>query len=273
MGAQRNEFVMQKVVDEVAAFRPVRDEFTQLFVHAARHDCLPVNEFLDFCQRILRLSETLTEKHRVGSNIWKPIVFAHADFVKRELFLYAATVLMQQREGHALMELTERVFFMERYGEMKAAGFGRLGHVAEQGEVERQYLGLIGARWISPLGHWHKENATLQSVPWEDLATTDLLLYMKSAVDRSPALPGDLWVPFFGPYCERIGKLPLCARWISRREMTPWLQFFGASDVEDLKVKLRTAFPEGMFGRVLRLEYGSVSMEALLGMDDWGKLK
>ena len=55
--------------------------------------------------------------------------------------------------------------------------------------------------------------------------------------------------------------------------MTPWLQFFGASDVEDLKVKLRTAFPEGMFGRVLRLEYGSVSMEALLGMDDWGKLK
>lgn len=267
-----SRFVIQRVVDEVTAFHPVRDEFVQLITLAVRYDVVPVEELLEFFQRVLRLSDRLAKAHQVNSTVWNLVVFTHADVLVMELYLYAATLLTQQRRGSTLKALTEHVFFLERHGQLRPAGFTELQHLPEQRAFEDQYKTLTGQNWTSPLGAFLKANATLQSTPWLDLATTDLLLFLKSALDREEQGTSALWSPVFGPYFERIGQLPFFQRWTSRKQIAPWLEFFGAASPDELKARLHAALPNDTFRHIIQDGWREIPMAQLLAMDDWAKL-
>ncbi|GGL17786.1 toll/interleukin-1 receptor domain-containing protein [Deinococcus radiotolerans] len=254
--------------EEAARFTPVRDQFVRALQLGIRHGGLPMDEVVRFFERVMNLSGQLPDEpqYRRDGYVMRPVLFQHVDFLVLELTLYTTAILIAEDQVDALKALTEHTYFLRQRGDEKAVNFTVLRHISDESHLEHH----LGRRWISPVGGWLSERATLQSVDTRALTQADILLYVKSGLEHDWESYDGRWYCTIGNFLELTSYFPLFGRFLSERVIRPWLPLFNSADVPAAQAALRKAFPDQTFGRGLNSRWGTVSMDVLLKLDTWG---
>ncbi|MDL5053319.1 toll/interleukin-1 receptor domain-containing protein [Oscillatoria laete-virens NRMC-F 0139] len=180
-------------------------------VVSALHSMLPLrDELVDAVRSIARftedpkLFETLQEfMQKLGAlSRYRDSKTDHFSYFVWEAFLYVATVLIQERRFDELEVLLSAGYVDENH----TKGIRYFFHTISCLENDRnnRISQGTGRRRFSVMADLAKERATLPDVPFEDLIQTDLLLFMRTALNKDAT-----WYPKLHVFAEYRGAFPL----------------------------------------------------------------
>lgn len=258
---------------EATRFVPIRDQFVQALKLGIQHDLLPIDEFVKFFENVMCLSERLPDQYRRDSFIMSTALFNHVDFLVAELTLYTVALLISEAQVEALKAITEHTYFVQIRHHERPVDFTYLNRISYQSELENQLRGHYNSRWISPVGGWLHERATLKSINVTALTQADIMLYIKSKLEAIDQEDRMTWYCTIGNFIESAGILPLFSRFVSKRSLAPWISFFNAKNENLVRVSLDAAFPDNTFGRGLNERWRNVSLNGFLKLDTWATLR
>ncbi|WP_380058518.1 hypothetical protein [Deinococcus multiflagellatus] len=266
---EEREFSMGRAIEAADQFTPVRDEWVEMLRLVIRQDMLPVDVLGDALERMLNLPRERADQTQLPES-----AFAYLDVLRLELILYTAALLIEARAVEALQALTERTYFAVYPSSQQPVTLGRLGRVSDEALLRQRYNALTERSWTSPVGVWLQTRASLQAVPWEKLLEADLMLALKTALERqSTTAQASQWHPVTGPGWQRRGPVPLFERFTSRRVLGPWLPFFRAASADELRTQLHAAFPDRSYSQLMQDKWREWSvLSDHLSLDRLGSL-
>lgn len=257
-----------KALEAAEAFLPVRNEFVELMDLAARHGALNADLLGDFFEQAVNATVTLAETSSLSR-----ATLTVTELVRAELMLYLTALCIRERQEDVLTALTDRTYFIKRHGTAQPDAFGAIYYVSD--EFRTAFNRLREKRYKSPEAEWLRERATLATVDFVHLQEADLLLTIKSRMQRrasaaqTPARYTSVWYPPTALYWGQRDRFDLFVRFASRRVLERWLPYFGVTNAADLVTVIRTTLGDAYAS----MTDGWGSLEHALNLDALGTLK
>lgn len=229
----------ERVIANVEAFRPVRDEVVAVITAAARYGNSDATA--EALRRIFGRLLLRTDRP-AGARQWSDADFDNFRVITQELFLYVTASLLREVALDVAAELLAvRFYTPDGWGRYESES-GSHGYDALQREVrsleayERREAQAAGrGRKLSPVADVLRAGAEHGAVSFDDLQQADLTLYLRSVLDARRA--GDEWRPRWWPdtllYTRyRRSPFELFARAESKAFFDRLLPVLGATEAE-----------------------------------------
>lgn len=243
LAATGSAFDYPKALAGADAFLPVRNEFVELMRLAAQGQALDADLLGDFFEASVNDTTDPVGLVRDTATV--------TELVRTELMLYLTAICIRERQAAVVTALTDRTYFIRRNGDTRPDLFGAIYYVSD--EFRRHYKRIKDHGYTSPEAEWLRERATLATVTFSQLQEADLLLSIKSrhqrmqAVQAAQRLYVSMWYGPTSVYWGQRGPFELFARFTSRRELNPWLPYFGVKDANELRAMIQKTLGDDYF--------------------------
>ncbi|MEF2279419.1 SEFIR domain-containing protein [Deinococcus sp. YIM 134068] len=256
-----------KVLEAAEAFLPVRNEFVELMDLAARHGALNADLLGDFFEEAVNGVVTQSETSSLNR-----ATLTVTELVRAELMLYLTALCIRERQEDVLTALTDRTYFIEKHGTTQPDAFGAIYYVSD--EFRNEFNRLRAQRYKSPEAEWLRERASFAKVDFARLQEADLILTVKSrlqrqaSVQQTPTRYTSMWYAPTAIYWGRRDRFDLFVRFTSRRVLQRWLPYFGVTTAAELTVMIRAALGDAY----ARMTDGWGSLDHALNVEALGTL-
>lgn len=262
-----NRYDYPKALEAAEAFLPVRNEFVDLMGFAARNGVLNADLLGDFFEEAVNNTVALTESPGLAR-----ATLTVTELVRAELLLYLAAICIRERQENVLTALTDRTYFIRRNGTPQPDAFGAIYYVSN--EFRSAFKEIRDQRYKSPEAEWLRERASLATVDFAQLQEADLMLTIKSRMQRpkliqqAPSRYVSVWYHPTAIYWGHRDRFDLFVRFASHRVMERWLPYFGVTNAADLQAAIRTALGDAFH----QMTDGWGSLDHALSIETFGTL-
>ena len=237
---------MRQWIDaSVSRFRPYRDEFVTAMRMAAdfAHEPQPFERLHRFFAQLLAVRAAAP---RGGTD--REVRTENLAFLMRELFLYAAAILLRAQRFDALARLVSPFHVPDTYpGYPLPSGTGA---VCPVGVLDPPFRILTLSELGAGAGELLQSRATIPDVPYQALAEAEVVLSLYSRLTSSVADQGQwraLWHAGSIGVLWALQMLPIAARLRSPSYRDPLIAALGLTSVAQLKDRIATLPESGSF--------------------------
>jgi hypothetical protein len=244
----------ERFMSSITAFLPYRDEFVQFveLLAAYRHSDHTYDTVAEFFE-----ATTKYFGPPEGVNQWDERWYDNFKFIVGELFIYTIAVLIRKKRFSAAHSLLSREYRNQKqHADERWEPFTIFfPGVATLEQDRRQRLKL---RWVNVGADTLKNRATGHPITYEELAQTDLVLFLSSALIPSQYR---IWMPYTLLYTSRWKPLELFARAESKKQFAALRDLFGVATKDELVTRVTATTKQWNMGGSIFIPESTTSID------------